>query len=250
VSVELNTRRGLALNRVWLKTLPSTNSPHLLGTLPHGYFDDIVHSFDWYSGALVIDLPAQPKVTDLNQVTPQVETDPESGDLNISARFSTRIGCFKKVISIPRDAALLRIAYEFDLDEAVLGCIRFNAVTINPEAFDTQALRYQTNNGGDIEEFSLPGHRVDHGGTISWLVSSRCAVGMTGGTLEIGDRTRTLRVSIDKSKAALVGQVTHQLVGNRPFCRLILSALEYDETRRPDPSPEHFPSIEYTIEAA
>ena len=50
--------------------------------------------------------------------------------------------------------------------------------------------------------------------------------------MELGDRTRTLRVEVDKTAAALVGLVTYQPVRDSYFCRLSFSAAEVDETRR------------------
>jgi hypothetical protein len=56
---------------------------------------------------------------------------------------------------------------------------------------------------------------------------------MTGGWAEIGDEVRRLRITVEQDTAALIGLATARMVHDQPFCRLSLSALEFDETRRP-----------------
>jgi hypothetical protein len=72
-------------------------------------------------------------------------------------------------------------------------------------------LFYRCHNGGfHPETFALDGHRVNHGEAVSFLVSASHAIGITEGVVELGDRSRAIRVQVDKTLSALVGMVTYQ----------------------------------------
>jgi hypothetical protein len=119
--------------------------------------------------------------------------------------------------------------------EVPLGSLRLGFITLNPAAFERESLFYRTHNGGrQPETFPLAGTTVDHGEAVSFLVSARQGLGLTGGVVELGDARRILRVEVDKAAAALVGLITYREVGDTYFCRLALSAGEVDETRRLD----------------
>ncbi len=72
---------------------------------------------------------------------------------------------------------------------------------------------------------------------MSFLVSASGAAGMTEGWLEAGDGERFVRLEADHAVGAVAGLVEHDLVQGRSFCRLMLTALELDDTRRPEPGP-------------
>jgi hypothetical protein len=94
-------------------------------------------------------------------------------------------------------------------------------------------LFYRCHNGGfHPETFALDGHRVNHGEAVSFLVSASHAIGITEGVVELGDRSRAIRVQVDKTLSALVGMVTYQPIHDSYVCRLSFSAAEVNETRR------------------
>ena len=70
---------------------------------------------------------------------------------------------------------------------------------------------------------------------------------MTEGWLEIADDANCVRLEADMSAATVIGLVEHKVVQGQTFCRMMLSALELDETRRARPgrSPAH--EIRYAI---
>jgi hypothetical protein len=57
---------------------------------------------------------------------------------------------------------------------------------------------------------------------------------MTEGWTEIGDTKTRLRIDVDRAGAPLLGMLTHRRIGGSLFCQLQLSALELDDTRKPD----------------
>ncbi len=64
-----NCRRGLAIDSLVVK---GVSGKSLIGTIPHGYYQDITLGADFYSGHLVLETPGHPKVTDLVPIEPEV----------------------------------------------------------------------------------------------------------------------------------------------------------------------------------
>ncbi|MEW6380728.1 MAG: glycoside hydrolase family 57 [bacterium] len=227
--LKLNTRRGLAFDGLWFKGV----SDHpLIGTLPHGYYDDITLGADFYTGHLVLEAPGQPKVTDLNPVEPMIENSSLWTD--ITGVVQTPLGAVSKRVRLFLEAPLLDLEYRLDWKATPPGSLRLGHVTLNPAAFERSTLFYRTHNGGcEWEQFNLTGGRgFDHGKSVSFLVSASQGLGLTAGAVELGDRRQSLRVEVDKAAAALIGLITYRPVGATFFYRLSLSAREIDETRR------------------
>ncbi len=239
VRARFNVRRGLALASASFAEPDGAMGPPLCGTLPHGHFDDVLLAFDWYSGSLIYDRPAAPKITDLSPATPDIVH--EDGAVTLDATLATPLGPVRKRITIAADAP--RIDYELTLDWTAWGAaaLRLGNFTLMPETFSAATLRLRTQNGGDvIETFALAPYLnrkgpIDHGAPVSLQVSAGCGLGLTGGWAEIGDERRRLRISVDHTAAALIGMLTLRAVNETYLCRLSLSGLEYDETRRPAP---------------
>ena len=86
------------------------------------------------------------------------------------------------------------------------------------------------------EAFPVRGRPFDHGEAVSFLVSAGRAVGVTEGTIEIGDDRTRLVIEIDKCAAAAIALVSFQLVDQSYFCRLAFSLRELDDTSRAEKS--------------
>jgi hypothetical protein len=57
---------------------------------------------------------------------------------------------------------------------------------------------------------------------------------MTEGLIDIGDGRRGFRVEVDREMAPLIGLMQYERTGDSFFASLALSAMETDDTRRPD----------------
>ncbi len=227
VKVSMNCHRGLAIDGLWFK---GVSEQPLAGTLYHGYFDDIALGADYYTGHLVLEIPGQPKVTDLNPVDPEVEKD--QGILRIWADIPTRLGTIRKSILVePRGE--IGFGYELDWAELPKGTLRLGYVTLNPAAFTRSNLYFQTHNGGfSPESFPCNGRPIEHGRAVSLAVSASSALGVTAGNLSIGDHDHVLKISVDQKVAFLVAQITYLPIGHSCFCRVGFSAAEFDDTVR------------------
>jgi hypothetical protein len=240
--VRLNRARGLAIDALWLDGLSEQSGPASCGTLLHGDIDDLHLAFDWYSGTLVYDRPAKPKVTDLQPVTPEIVCA-DDGSVVLSAEIETPLGLVRKRLTVSAEVPAIDYEYLVDWHEWGPGSLRLGNFTLLPEAFDRNRLFLRTHNGGRVPETFALTESIDHGAPVSLQVSASCALGLTEGVLDIGDAKRRLAVSVDKSIAALIGMLTLRTLEDTWFCRVALSALEFDETSRPGavpPRPRRF----------
>lgn len=231
----LSRRRGLAIESL---TFRNVDSSPLCGTVPHGTYDDIRYSPDWYTGNLVFEAPAQHKVTDLEAVADATWGEAPDGSVIVSGTVQTPLGPVRKRLRFVTsgDAPFLELRFEAEWPTRGIGSLRLGFVTLLPGKFDEASLYYRTHNGGRAAEtFSLAGMDVNHGASVSALVSASQALGVTEGRLELGDAGKAIVVEVDKAESALVGMVEHRRVGDKIFCQLLFSAEEIDDTRRPQP---------------
>ena len=120
------------------------------------------------------------------------------------------------------------------MNDTVIGNIGDLSLQLGGKLPDAK-LAYATHNGGErMEIFPLRDTKVEHGKPVSFLVSASTGLGMTEGLIDIGDGHRGFRVEVDREMAPLIGLMHYERTGDTFFARLALSALELDDTRRPD----------------
>ena len=228
--VHLNCMRGLSLESFTDVTLSENR---LFGTLQHGYFDDIGWGADFYSGHLIFESPGQHKITDLIPIEPEISHT--RNELRISGIIQTSMGLIEKEWLIDDKKGSIKLCLRFNWPKAVVGSLRLANITLIPESFDTQSLNYETQNGGtEMEKFQLNSN-FDHGKPVSFLVSANQALGMTSGSVELGDNQYGILLKCDMNQSALVGLFTHQKIQDSHLTRLALSAREIDDTSKPNP---------------
>lgn len=239
LSAVLNRRRGLAIHEIRAR---DDAKPAMLGSLLHGRYEDIDLQFDWYTGNCTFEAPGVPKTTDLEWTAPHVYGDEQTGDAVVEAEIATALGPIFKRLRFSAHTPRVEFELVFAWPDWGRGSLRLGNFLLNPAAFDHDRLSFTTHNGGRRAETFALDQTVDHGRAISFLVSASTGVGMTEGWIEIGDDARAFCVEVDRTAAQLVGMVHHQRTRDGFFCRLALSALELDETRKPDPvaAPRHF----------
>lgn len=234
----LDRRRGLAIASLQFRG----QAKPALGGLPHGFFDDIALAADWYTGDCVFEAPGEHKLTDLEWCEARIDRQ-ANGDVVAFARIETPKGPIEKILRFC--AAVPRIEFDlrFDWNDWGKGVLRLGHFTLLPDAFDAKQLTLATTNGGGPERYRLAGRTIEHGAPVSFLVSSSHGFGMTEGWAEIGDGKTGLRIDVDRTIAPLLGMLTHRRAGEKLFCQIQLSALELDDTRKPDvyrPGPRRF----------
>jgi hypothetical protein len=229
LSATLDRRRGLALASLKFAGQETTT----LGGLPHGFFDEIALAADWYTGDCVFEAPGEHKLTDLEWCAAKIAHD-ANGDILAFARVETPKGPIHKSLRLCAGVPRVEFDLSFDWDDWGKGVLRLGHFTLLPGAFETERLTLSTTNGGRRENFPLAGQTVEHGAPVSFLVSSSHGFGMTEGWTEIGDGKTVLRIEVDRATAPLLGMLTHRRSGEKLFCQIQLSALELDDTRKPE----------------
>jgi hypothetical protein len=258
----LNCGRGLAIQAFGFGPYHSglAGAPHkssLIGTLSHGYYDDIAFGADFYSGHYVFEPTGEHKKTDLQPCEPNVWWDTEREQLNVQVTFDVGGKPIKKTIGLLPNDSKLTISYEGEILSEAEGTLRCAHVTLNPRAFDPRTLYYSGQNGGHQRETHrlwqegtiLP---INHGASVSRLVSGTTGLGLTDGVLEFGDDTHFVRICMDRRDAAGAGMVTSQTIGSSYFVRGAISLAETDETARPQARSDFYdqihPLIRFSIE--
>jgi len=241
-----NCRRGLAIDSLIVKRF----SEHpLLGTIPHGYYQDITLGADFYSGHLVLETPGRPKVTDLEPVEPEIRAADEPGIIMLRGCVNTPLGPVLKTIWVTREGHV-RLRFELQWEQLPLGSLRLGPITLHPEAFDSESLFFETHNGGILpERFALEKKGIEHGRSVSFLVSSSNSLGMTEGVLKMGDRKRAIVLQTPLDQACVVAQITYVPVQGSFFYRASFSAAELDDTCHDGPRLDFPRILEFTIAA-
>jgi len=243
LTARLDRRRGMALSSLHF----TSQGRPALGGLPHGTFDDIALTADWYTGDSVFEAPGEHKVTDLEWCEARIAA--QTGSITIAAaHVETPRGVIRKQMRFAADTPRVDFDLSFDWPDWGKGVLRLGHFTLLPDAFDLDRLTLRTCNGGGPESFALADRRIDHGAPVSFLVSSTHGFGMTEGWAEIGDGRTGLRIEVDRCTAPLLGLLTHRPLTGRDgrkslFCQIQLSALELDDTRKPSayaPGPRRF----------
>jgi hypothetical protein len=155
VTLILNTRRGLAIESL---TFPGVSDRPLVGTLPHGYYDDISLGADFYTGHLTLEPPGAPKVTDLERVDPEVRCTADG--VEVSAVVPTAVRPIRKRLRVGHDGAG-RLTY--GSTGRVAGGCRLGHVTLVPTSSTATACTMLPQRWSPIE-FSSLAQRSNEGG--------------------------------------------------------------------------------------
>jgi hypothetical protein len=235
VSARIDRRRGLALERLNF----GGQTRAILGSIPHGTFEDIGLLADWYTGDCVFEAPGEHKVTDLEWCEARIQALADGGVI-VHACIDTVKGPIQKQMRFSSIERRVDFDITFYWEDWGKGILRLGHFTLLPGAFSLDRLSLSTTNGGGRECFALAGQTIDHGAPVSFLVSSSHGLGLTDGWVEIGDDKSCLRIEVDRSTAPLMGLLTHRPARHADgssglFCQIQLSAMELDDTRRPEP---------------
>lgn len=229
VRLVLNLRRGLNIHSLAYRT---HDFVPVVGTLQHGYFGSIALGADYYSGGVIVELPAEhTRVTDLERSKPEIFETAER--LYLRVQIETSYGPIIKLISVDRAAERVSLTYSFPAWKKMRGILRAGIITLMPEAFDNQLTLTCVNGGRTVEHFAID-RPCDHSAAVSSLVSCTAGFGATTGTIVIGDDKRKVLLSWDPSHSAVFPMLVHKQSGDQSLTRLVFSLGELDDTSRPE----------------
>ena len=222
--VVLNKSKGLTINKLIIKKFGENS---LLGSLDHGYYDDISLGADYYSGHAVIERSGEHKVTDLGKISHIIDEKNKSIVTNQKCGNYT----FNQIIKFENEKLVFEKHIEVNSSEKAI--IRPYSFTFNPEVLDRESLYIATHNGGlTIEKFYLNGKNISHGDIYSSLISARHGFGNTEGIVIVGDKDKSVTFECNMSVSALIPSIIYKEMDNTCFFRLQYSAMEIDETHK------------------
>lgn len=139
---------------------------------------------------------------------------------------------FIKEYRIYLKEAFLEIVSTIRVPGRELAIIHPMNITFIPTSFNRETLFYAVHNGGkEIERFEIRNNIIEHGRSLSPLISAKYGLGATEGMVMIGDKEKQVYIWHDNAKAALIPTIQYQLSeNNQYFLRLQYSAQELDDT--------------------
>ncbi|MBN2718092.1 MAG: hypothetical protein JXX14_19760 [Deltaproteobacteria bacterium] len=250
INMTLNLRRGMTISQL---AFPDIDKQAIIGTLEHGYYDDIAFGADFYSGHVVVEKLATHKSTDLQLCSPQIFVREDCIVLETSILIDEMT--VKKQIKYDGNTHELTLTNKIVLPSRTACIIRPMHLTVNPIAFDQHTLYFSTHNGGqELEHYSLTNNEIRHFEPLSPLISSKHGLGATEGVVIIGDKNRQIVCRHDNTVGYVIPAVRYATVDdNNYFLRIQYSAQELDETFRGNDSPQTIAarvriSVKHTME--
>ncbi len=223
--------RGAALETLRFNDL---GDAPLVGTIPHGSFDAIEYTPDFYSGHIVLSLENGQKHTDLKP-TELFERPSASGPvrLTVESTIETPFGPWRKQFRLYRNRPRLDLVHDLSFHEARVASLRLGLFSLLPQGWDRRSLRYETVNGGACPESRTldPGVELAQSRAVSSSVSATSCLGATEGWVAVADRDRGVLIQSDRGEAAVAPMLDFADVDDEFFLRLSHTAAETDETR-------------------
>ena len=236
IRLTLNLRRGLCIHNL---SFSSHDMIPSIGTIPYGYFSSIALGADYYSGGIVIELPAERRrVTDLENVVPQFRLE-NNGDIKIQSVVKTSLGVIVKTIKVSATSECITISYDFPNWGEFTGSVRLGTVTLLDD-FSHKGLEILCKNGGDTYESFLVDGEIHHTSPASSLVSSRGGFGATTGEMIIKTQDKQLNLSWDPCECAVMPMFQHTPSAPNALSRLFFSMSELDDTKKCPSVPVSF----------
>ena len=228
VEAEFLVDKGLAIKSL---AFPDISEKALIGTLPHGHYEDIRLGADFFSGHLIHVSKDGKKSTDLKKTSPAIEEDGSS--VHLKAETPVDIGTLCKTYKISKTKPEVSVTYTLKVDGLAASSLRLGIFTFLPDGFERDTIWFETINGGSApERFYLKGHELGHDEPVSQSVSASGCLGATDGWVRVGDSEKSITISSDKSQLYSVPMINFKELSTEDsfFLRMYHSVGEVDDT--------------------
>ena len=218
IKLILDSKKGNTIKELFFNKF---DSKPILGTLNHGYFNQVEFAFDFFSGNSLIERLGSKKITDLGFVkmnyknSDKIQTFVQDKDVVFETKLSIindKIVCEKKIFLKRRNKELIHPYY----------------FTLVPDSWDKNSLYFSSNNGGDIEKYYIK-NSFNHSEKLSFQISSIHGLGNTEGNLIIGDKNKKLIFTNNNLKSSLIPKILYKEIDEKYLFRIIYSAQEIDD---------------------
>ena len=225
-TVELLKDKGLAIKSL---VFASISDKAVIGTLSHGFYEDIHYGADFFSGHLINVEKDGNKVCDLLSIEPKVEDLP--GRVIVSASLPLKFGELTKSYEIFKGHGRVDLVYKIKARVLEASSLRLGIFTFNPDAFDPASLFFEAVSGGTAPERFYAGvSSFDHGAPVSPTVTATNCLGATTGEITVGDSSKSVSITSDRAELYCVPLVKFAPVDEKYFFRVSHSIGERDET--------------------
>lgn len=209
---------------------PGISSTHAIGLIPHGFYDDIRHSLDLFSGHTIIRDRSLRQITDLDNSDMLLSDTPCRLRIPVRSKISGSFGELWKVFYIYQYENRVDIEYNFRFKDLNPIFFRTGILTFNPEFFTSGSLAYSTVNGGSEENYPLRGKSFDQSEQISLDISANGCLGATNGWVDFHDDRKGILVYHDNSELYGIPMLTYKEIGSSSLLRLQHAISETDDT--------------------
>ena len=225
VRLVLNLRRGLTIKSLAFK---QHGFEPLLGTLSQGYFDSIELAADFYSAALVVEIPKEHRrVTDLEWVEPEITSS--ATQLKLTANHHTPYGEMIKSIIINATDGSITVEIGLNKWSHQHASVRFKALTLL-KGWQREVV-VESRSGGPRADFFALDRMVEHGRPASSTISCTTGLGGESGELTLRRGEDKLKLSWHPSHCAALPMLQHNICSPGALSRVIFSLSEVDETK-------------------
>ena len=156
----------------------------------------------------------------------------ETKDLSIRKKILCNLelpfGDLTKIFYVYEDLPRIDVKYIFTFKDYSPSIFRINLMNLNLNNFDNTSLSYSTNNGGNLETFSLK-ESIFHDNPTNSKISSMCCLGSTNCLLDIGDKNHGVTIYSNMAECYSVPMINFKKL-NKTSLHLIYSICEQDDT--------------------
>ncbi|NFN47801.1 alpha-amylase [Clostridium botulinum] len=212
--------------------LKDISDKSILGTVKHGYYDDITYAADYFSGHTILREKSLNQITDLdksNIIYPDKE-DIFNIRIPVKSKINGEFGELWKIYYIYINQNRVDIEYNFRFKDTNPIFFRTGILTFNPEYFDVNNLRYKAHNGGKLEEYKLKGTEFNQTDMVSLNISSNSCIGATEEIFIIGDNKKEVVIQRDNSLLYTIPMLEYREIDEKYMMRLYHSLSETDDT--------------------
>ena len=217
--------KGLAVKELVFK---EAGELPLVGTVEHGFYDDVSYGADFFSFHVVFATRDGRQITDVS-CDVEVEAFWDGNVLKVRNAVPMELPHLSliKEFWFGRD---FRVFYKLYFRDLYPMSFRLGMVTAIPSSFDRESLFYATHNGGkSMEVFRLSGKRVLMDAPVNYVVTTKGCLGATEGIFVFGDADKHVVIETDKSLFCAVPLVRYEELGDSFFLRVSHSICERDD---------------------
>lgn len=217
-------------------SFPKISPDPLVGHIPHGFYDDITLSPEWFTGDVVLVAPDGKQLTDLQPA--EITTfDPAAFPIRVPVEVQVPVefGKLRKRYLVYHQHPRVDVYFQMVLNYIQPRSLHVGIAAFLPESFDRPTLHYATVNGGDtIERFPFAGHAIKQDEPVRMLVSTKHCLGETEGWVDVSDQHKGLSVLSWKDRLYSVPLLHYEETDSHGFfLRLIPTVSESDDVAGP-----------------